>query len=382
MEAETERDPFASITKLCRPTASQEAKFPNCPFARESENFAAANSDEISSSPEPTPSQQAGIVMVSPPASVTSTQQQAEDDAVFLTPPEHHLPSYFSADDQNLDESPSDHARPLDRHGKARIDRSSDRSLDDGIDPHEARVPAEALGGETLPADETEAVSDETEAHRGAHDETEVIVVDSTDSGGAGNLNDDSVDIIRAGDIDIVPKTFELPKDGVPKVKGNQGDRWLEDNVKALEDIRVNRSKELHENGHSVNGSELSEKIHTDGNLKTKGKSIEEIDKFRYVSERDGQGSRKRAASDVSGLGRRRHLPVTLEGKGKSVEGQSSGETMESKKGLLDFLNVLRVVVGDKDGGRGEDVDFLEMAEKRGLTFPRPRWWPDKGDDE
>ncbi|GER52542.1 microtubule-associated protein 70-1 [Striga asiatica] len=100
-----------------------------------------------------------------------------------------------------------------------------------------------------------------------------------------------------------------------------------------------------------------------------------------YVGARDGQGSQKRAANDVSGLGRKRHLPVTLEGKGKSVEGQSSGETMESKKGLLDFLNVLRVVVGDKDCG-GEDVEFLETAKKRGLTFPRPRWWPDKGDDE
>ncbi|GER25731.1 (Dimethylallyl)adenosine tRNAmethylthiotransferase MiaB [Striga asiatica] len=356
-------------------------EIPHLPFARESENFTAANSGEISSSPEPTPSQPTGIFMVSPPASVTSTQQQVEDDAVFLTPPEHHLPSYFSADDQNLDGSPSDSARPLVRHGKARIDRSSDRGWDDGIDPHEARVPAEALGGETIPADETEAVFDETEAPRGAHDETEVIVVDSTDSGGAWNLDDDSMDIIRAGEIVVVPKTGELPKDGLPKVKGNHGNRRSEDIVEALEDIRVNRSKELHETGHSVNGSELSEKIHTDGNLKTKGKSIEEIDKFRYVSARDGQGSRKRAASDVSGLGRKRHLPVTLEGKGKCVEGQSSGETMESKKGLLDFLNVLRIVVGDKDCG-GEDVDFLETAKKRGLTFPRPRWWLDKGDDE
>ncbi|GER34770.1 SU(VAR)3-9 homolog 5 [Striga asiatica] len=162
MVAQTEQDPFASIAELCRPTSSQDAKFPNCPFARESDDFPGMDSDDLSSSPEPTPPEPSGIVMVSPLHSAGSTPPHTEHNTVSHTPPAHHLPSY-----QKPDGSSSGSARlvcRLDKSIKARSSRGG-LELDEGIEPDEIRVPAEPLFGETVPADETVAINDEIVAN-------------------------------------------------------------------------------------------------------------------------------------------------------------------------------------------------------------------------
>ncbi|KAL6501628.1 hypothetical protein OROGR_026761 [Orobanche gracilis] len=390
MELDTEQDPFVSITKLCQPTASQEAKFPNCPLARESENFADSNSDQFSSSPDPTPSDPTGIVMVSPPGSIGSARQQAEDDAVFHTPPEHNLPSYFSAEDQNLDELSSDGVRTIDVR-----DRPSDRPKnvrvfeecsEDELESKKIRVPTEELGGETIPADETEAIIDEFEGSGGAHDEDEDVILDSTVSAekmAASNLADDcSVDMMNVGVIDVVHKNCELSKDGIATVNGIDGNH-----VKSKEEIvklKCNLGNGCTEMRHesSIGGSEKVNvvkdgMIPSNGNLKTAANIIEKIDEFRYVGGGDSQKSwKKTTAKAAGGFGRRRQLPESLEGKGKNVS-----ETLKPKSVLFDFLDVLKVAVGDANA-RCEDVDFLGTAKMRGLTFPQPRWWSAEGEDE
>lgn len=46
------------------------------------------------------------------------------------------------------------------------------------------------------------------------------------------------------------------------------------------------------------------------------------------------------------------------------------------------------MVAGQLDGGGSEeeeeeeDVDFLETAKRRGMTLPRPRWWPPEDYDD
>ncbi|KAK6117473.1 hypothetical protein DH2020_048800 [Rehmannia glutinosa] len=359
MEAEKEQDPFFSLIKLCQPTASQEAKFRKCPFAGEPNNFSDSNLDYSSSSPDPTPSEPTRIIMVSLPGSDTSVQQQVEDDAaVFHTPPEHHLPSYFSSsEDQHLDELAADGVR----------------NVDVGIG-------------------ETEAIAIEIEGNEVVR-EAEIIVLDSADSGdemATTNLAEDSTDIIskdriESRTIDVVRKIHDaidgnqrLGKklESMEDIQADKGKkRPLENSDKSKEEIVklkctvVNECSEMRRES-GVGGSEKvvkvtkHEKIPKDGN--GDGKRIEEIDEFRYVSVGD------RA---VGGSGKRRQLPASLKGDYQDVGGEKVVETVESKSGLLDLLDVLKVVVGDTNGDR-EDVDFIRTAKMRGLTFPRPRWWP------
>ncbi|KAL3649725.1 hypothetical protein CASFOL_006128 [Castilleja foliolosa] len=364
MEAETAQDPLVSIIKLCKPTASQEAKFPNVALARESENFVGSKSDEFSSSPDPTLyNSPAGIVMVSPPGSISSARQQAEDDEVFGTPPENHLHAYFSAEDQNLDELSSggaDVGDGYDRSKKARVSEA------DESESKRIRDPGEGISGETVPAVDTEVIVDEIEGNEGVHDEAEFIVLDRVGSG------EETVALDLVDD------------DSVPKTNGINGDCECE----SMENILVNNGKRPRENSflsgnldcvtgkvetieHKCNGgSEMRHENGVGGSDKAAedGKRIENIDKFRYV----GGGERRRRQKEKTG---RRQLPVSLEGLAKNAV-----ETVELKGGLLDFLDVLKVVVGDIDSGC-EDVDFLGMAKSRGLTFPRPRWWSSEGDE-
>ncbi|KAI3497155.1 hypothetical protein L1887_39560 [Cichorium endivia] len=63
----------------------------------------------------------------------------------------------------------------------------------------------------------------------------------------------------------------------------------------------------------------------------------------------------------------KRQLPVTFDG------------TEKKHEGFIDTLNrALKLLKGDvkADG----DDDFLETAKRRGMTFPRPRWWPPEGE--
>ncbi|KAL2510865.1 Uncharacterized protein Adt_16465 [Abeliophyllum distichum] len=99
---EEKKDKFASLMKLCKPTASQESKLQNCPMACESEILADSNADPVSSSSAPTSSEPTGIVMVSLPDSSSSIDQSTghDDELEFHTPPEQR---FSSSEDQPVD---------------------------------------------------------------------------------------------------------------------------------------------------------------------------------------------------------------------------------------------------------------------------------------
>ncbi|KAK9053217.1 hypothetical protein SSX86_029849 [Deinandra increscens subsp. villosa] len=72
---------------------------------------------------------------------------------------------------------------------------------------------------------------------------------------------------------------------------------------------------------------------------------------------------------------RKRQLPVSVKTQKQTIE-SSKREAFAS---LVD--RVLKMVGEGKPRGGGDDVevDFLETAKMRGLTLPRPRWWPAEG---
>ncbi|CAA2973878.1 Hypothetical predicted protein [Olea europaea subsp. europaea] len=124
-----------------------------------------------------------------------------------------------------------------------------------------------------------------------------------------------------------------------------------------------------------IGESKGGEKAHKNSDGKGRpdiAKNDEEIDKFKYVTFADltrGKGKKEFG-----------------EGKEKNVRGEEVVGNARTKNGLfMDLLEVLKMakaVVGDADSKCKEDVDFLEMATRRGLSFPKPRWWPLNGFQE
>lgn len=79
-----DEDPFASIVRQCLPTSSQQEKFRNTPFARESDLFTETETEtepSQSSLPDDTPVEPTGIVMLSlPETSDDDNNTPHEDD--------------------------------------------------------------------------------------------------------------------------------------------------------------------------------------------------------------------------------------------------------------------------------------------------------------
>ncbi|XP_075489026.1 uncharacterized protein LOC142527916 [Primulina tabacum] len=410
MEEEKE-DRFASIIKFCKPTVSQEAKLRNCPLARESENFLDSNPDPLMSSPESTQPEPIRIVLVSLPDSRDNSADRnspREDDAVFHTPPE----------EQNPDESSSDGARSVDlnaRFGKQKRVGTSEGEMDDDLISKKIKV-WEELNGDTVPIDDTEMITTELDENQGERTLPETVDVLITDSG------DDSLekiieDVLRdAKQVEQrkLEETGGVVENCVHKFDASNESGELM-TCEYAENVKMNKDEMPHKNGTSygtlggskavgngcvekrdngVDGDEEFDNITKDENAikqtcedagwRIASKNIEDIDKFRYVGDRDNGGHiNKRVGAIGGGVGRKRKLPISIKGKEKNVGGGDvTANTVGTKTQLLkDFLNAFNLVVGPAGDGC-DDKDFLEIAKSRGMTFPRPRWWPSESDGD
>ncbi|KAI3707399.1 hypothetical protein L6452_25880 [Arctium lappa] len=79
----------------------------------------------------------------------------------------------------------------------------------------------------------------------------------------------------------------------------------------------------------------------------------------------------------TSNRGKRR-LPLSVNGRDQNNGEKGDYCRHEAFRNALD--RVLKMLVGEpKDDCHDEDIDFLKTAKRRGMTFPRPRWWPPEG---
>ncbi|KAL3499724.1 hypothetical protein ACH5RR_038817 [Cinchona calisaya] len=96
-------------------------------------------------------------------------------------------------------------------------------------------------------------------------------------------------------------------------------------------------------------------------------RNIDEIEQFKYKGGGDNGGDQ--CWKEV--VQRRRELPLSLREKGNDVGEKRKVDVKNlSWKELLD---VVASVLG-KANDESEDVDFLEAAKRKGMTFPQPRW--------
>uniref|UniRef100_A0A5B7B7M1 Uncharacterized protein n=1 Tax=Davidia involucrata TaxID=16924 RepID=A0A5B7B7M1_DAVIN len=369
-----EDDPFGSLVRQCQPTSSQEHRLRTCPFAREDEVFPEDQSP--SSDPNQTSIEPTGIFMVSLPDSSKNDSSPHED---FQTPPEDSL--LASSEEQRT------------------------------------TTAVEALAGQKI-----NAVSDHNDSEAMAVDNcctgTEKTVDLGKDSDNLGFSGEKLTQVIGAGvavsgadcsrGVDAVRVSEvsedELTKCSVKRRELNEGVSFesqskklkLSEKNSGLESPNVclgnNEPVIVETTGTEVLESEFEEigeglgfgedRMNVDSQLQEKGasvrKNIKDLDKFKYVT----SGGINRHSEKDKGVRGRRELPFSISGQTKNVGRESGLGTSPAKHKLLkDLLDALKMVAKELDDG-SEDVDFLETAKRRGMTFPRPRWWPPEGFDD
>lgn len=379
-------DPFASlIIPKCQTTSSQEEVFRCSRFAGEPEpvhdNPSSKSSSDASGDEEPA----TGIIMVSLPDSQNDLVTPHEDED-FQTPPEHSNSQHSSKDDQ----APAAPKTPGDRitggggdcGGEAmEVDdwcADGQQGVDLGKDSDSLGFPTmkgnpEIDGGvgvsrvDCCSGDDrievAEVCDDESRKIGGLEGEVSVSRV-CTEKLGTGTSNDammvdaeqTEIEKVGAGKLDSEFKDVCVGLTNrliTPNVSDKMPVRELEET--GCVGVSVEKSvRKLEESGLISKSNKTGENGH--GGLASK--SIEEIEKFKYVGTRG-----------------RRELPFSLCAQENTVEGESS---VAKKRILKDLLDGLKLVIGEVGDG-AEGVDFLETAKRRGLTFPRPRWWQPKG---
>lgn len=98
-------------------------------------------------------------------------------------------------------------------------------------------------------------------------------------------------------------------------------------------------------------------------------RNIGEIDQFRYHG---GDDDRNQCSKEI--VQRRRELPFSLRGKDDDVGAKQRVGKLDMKNlPWMELLDSVAVILG-KVNDVSEDVDFLEAAKRKGMTFPQPRW--------
>lgn len=125
----------------------------------------------------------------------------------------------------------------------------------------------------------------------------------------------------------------------------------------------VSRNKDTE--GKCIDFDTLGEPVAVNGNG-----DFKEIEKFRYDGPSNGVNNpfKKRG----------RDLPVSIRGIEDDKKGGESNRYVKVKKACWeDIVNSLEIIFGkvnDDDDDDCEGNDLLEVAKRRGITFPKPRW--------
>lgn len=384
---EEQDDPFAFLTERCKPTASQEEILRTCPFSRQSEIFP-GDSDADSQPPETfagIPVDPTGIVMVSPP-----------DE--FQTPPEDSLPAASSQDQRpptavHVAGEENVFSTDAENLSSADTERAVDLSKDsDNIGFSEVNLTEEVVdglsssnGGHGL-VDACEVFQSESEEFIVLPRESNLAVDDVVSLGSV--PKESKLPFISLGPFDpAIARSSTAEKDPVVTDTNRVDDNAMTEVLDLeVEEIGEQLGEDnmfvdlpLKETDVNIGLSEGDEMVRN-GNGDMGRKNIEDLDKFRYVNP-SGVVKRK-----ITSAGGRRELPPSISKGGKVAAEETGRGNLAAKdkifKGLLDAL---KMVAGQLDGGGSEeegDVDFLETAKRRGMTLPRPRWWPPEGYDD
>ncbi|GMP95653.1 hypothetical protein CsSME_00044616 [Camellia sinensis var. sinensis] len=356
---EEEDDPFASLIKTCKPTSSQEDVLRTCPFARESELFSDQSpSSESSGIPvEPT-----GIIMVSPPES-----SRGED---FQTRLQDSL--HVSSEEQRPPTAAVDVGETVDAEGAVDLGNDSDNLGFSGV--KSTQVIGSSRGGV-----DGGGVAANCDVFEREFEELEKLMLLARESRFASDHK--ARDRHKNGSIEVLHSRVE-----------EIGEELSADKVTDELPLRETQFREaLNKGDEAVAG--VGGHRHGNGSTEVVDSEVEGIgevllgadkvtDELPLRETEVGEDLLNKGDEVVVGVGGRRELPPSITGQGKNAGEMAGPGNLAAKNQIFkDILDALKRVAGEVGGGgtEEEDVDFLETAKRRRVSFPRPRWWPPEG---
>lgn len=412
-------DAFQSLVEPCHISSSQEDLLRNRPFTRQSDD---GTGDDSQSSGE-VRVESAGIIMVSLPES-TNDETATHDE--FQTPPEEVHPTSSAeertpavdreievrVDDDKEDRVAADLNGTV---GAATVELGKDSDLDIGFSKPTSAVKVVAVSYDgvgtrevsesevekfrVLPIDSQETsgeppskkpkIYEENLATGSPKGSLEIVPVKSTKSPQILNVNS-----LCSGDCNtvspqnnqgngtmLVEDSLTKKKLSFPESEDTRGVSGLGENPrKTASDVELNKGEDAEDgksNGY-VSESEVDELPKMVGR-DTVRKNIEDLEKFKYIvlSARNGTALPPLSSEVTQG---RRELPLSIRG---PVE-DAAADSVIGNRQQVTVLDVLKILCGECDWipEETEETDILEIAKRRGMTFPRPRWWsPTNGEE-
>ncbi|KAM7491162.1 hypothetical protein LguiA_034083 [Lonicera macranthoides] len=466
-----DEDPFASIVKQCLPTSSQQEKFRNTPFARESDLFPETEPSE-SSLPDDSPVEPTGIVMVSLPETSdddNNTPRKDDVDEEFHTASERSESLLAGSEEQGpvivavdldrkidgsveeiVNECCADEERAVDLgkdndnlgspEPKSPVEVASDLGEEnDSLGFRESKSPAEISGGDgevdgveepsnvfesqlkkfsvfdetgvseklgvcdgNIDSDKPKMVEFETDPNENGVTEVSESGFEENCEGLVDWLNENTVDVVNV--MPVNGHTQHVCENAAKNIVDPDNSGVCENAAKNLDDLAksgvcenaAKNIEDLAKSGVCENATKNVDDLGKSGvrdNAATKNiedldksgvcenatKNIEDLDKFKYAH----SGSVDRCAKGRAGV--KRELPFSIRTKEKNMGGvlKSGSSNSVNDRILNDLFHVLKMVVTKFDDGyEDSDSDFFKTAKRRGLSFPRPRWWPPEGFDD
>ncbi|KAL6349507.1 hypothetical protein AAG906_034164 [Vitis piasezkii] len=385
-------DLFQSLLEPCHISSSQEDLLRNCPFTRQSDD----GSGDDSPGSGGVPVESSGIIMLSLPES-TNDETTPQDE--FQTPPEEVQPA--SSAEQRAPAFDRQHEVWVDDDKEGSV--AADVSCTDGAATVELGKDSDLGFSGPTSAVKVVAVSNvdgvgASEVSESGVEKCRVLLRGSQEASAeppskkpniyeenSGNLNINSVSPGNCNTISpqnnqgneimliedtLVKKKLCFPESEFEDTGGVSG--LGEDPMKTDSDVDVTKREGV-ENGKSNGDVSEGDILQSIVGRDTIRKNIEDLEKFKYIirSVRNGPPLPP-LLSEVPQA--RRELPLSICG---PVE-DAARDSVTGNRQQVTVVDVLKILCGECDWNpeETEETDILEIAKRRGMTFPRPRWWP------
>eukprot|EP00261_Vitis_vinifera_P017176 XP_010646740.1 PREDICTED: uncharacterized protein LOC104878305 isoform X1 [Vitis vinifera] len=385
-------DPFQSLLEPCHISSSQEDLLRNCPFTRQSHDGSGEDSPDSGG----VPVESSGIIMLSLPE---STYEETTPQDEFQTPPEEVQPA--SSAEQRAPAFDRQHEVWVDDDKEGSV--AADVSCTDGAATVELGKDSDLGFSGPTSAVKVVAVSNvdgvgASEVSESGVEKCRVLLRGSQEASGeppskkpniyeenSGNLNINSVSPgncntispqnNQGNEIMLIEDTLVKKKPCFPEseFEDTGGVSGLgEDPMKTDSDVDVTKREGV-ENGKSNGDVSEGDILQSIVGRDTIRKNIEDLEKFKYIirSVRNGPPLPP-LLSEVPQA--RRELPLSICG---PVE-DAARDSVTGNRQQVTVVDVLKILCGECDWNpeETEETDILEIAKRRGMTFPRPRWWP------
>ncbi|EEF31152.1 conserved hypothetical protein [Ricinus communis] len=373
--------PFASIAELCHISSSQEELLKRCRFAGEPETDESL-SDESGENDDTTPVESTGIMMISPPESPEEEEEEdheniPRDNDVFHTPPEestlatsqeHELHQRVDSHEDRMvlgdekieasltdnDSTAVDLGRDTDLGFSTEVELTERIEVDSGTDVNSI------LEGEDFRVLKRELDSKTVEA--------ENLGKSVENSSPSNSPNNHQIQQVNGGDNrefngdSSAKRKLEFCAYGVVESEMGENSVGLGFNKGRIEDGTEEIEDDDSERCLDASSAEKRKE--------REAKSIDDIDKFRYVPPTNANSLEKQKC-----VGAKRALPMSMCVNNGCAESEVVPDGVPSPKSyeevVFTLLEVLKMLSDGHDCDPAlEHLSIVEVAKMRGMTFP------------